>query len=114
MYYKKLIVSSIMITMMFSCNSHKTTSENDSNLKNDKLYLENGFRKAAVIYSEIEGDCPYTISVEGESTLFDPINLEDEYKKSQATIWVKYHPLKMANRCNKANPVQITEIAKRD
>lgn len=108
------MLSGFAITMLFSCNTNKATLEDKSNVMNDKSFIENGFKKATVIYSEIEGDCPYTISVEGETTLFDPINLEENYKKSQANIWVKYHPLRMANRCDKANPVEITEISKRD
>ena len=100
--------------MIYSCNSNKKPLEVKSNVINDKSYIENGFKKATVIYSEVEGDCPYTISVEGESTLFDPINLGEDYKISQATIWVKYHPLRIPNRCDKANPVEITEIASRN
>ncbi len=114
MKYSKFILSNVMILLMFSCNSNKATSEDDSSLISDKSNIENGFKKATVIYSETEGDCPYTISVEGETTLFDPVNLGEEYKKSQATIWVKYRPLRMPNRCDKANPVEITDIDSRN
>jgi hypothetical protein len=82
--------------------------------QSDLKMSEDGFKKATVIYSNSEGDCPYTISVEGETTLFDPINLDENFKTSQAKIWVKYHPLRMPNRCEKANPVEITEISERN
>jgi hypothetical protein len=113
MHYRRLILTSVSLLLMYSCNSNKKTLEDNTIMMSDKSYIENGFKKATVIYSEVEGDCPYTISVEGESTLFDPINLGEDYKISQATIWVKYHPLRMANRCDKANPVEITDIDSR-
>ncbi len=83
-------------------------------MSTDKFHSENGFKKATIVFSEVEGDCAYTLSVDGESTLFDPINLGEEFKKSQTTIWVKYRPLRMPNRCDKANPVEITEISSRN
>lgn len=113
MLYRRLIITSVSLLLMCSCNSNKKTLEDKSNTLKDKNYQENGFKKATVIFSEIEGDCPYTISVEGESTLFDPINLGEDYKKSQASIWVKYRPLRIPNRCDKANPVEITDIDSR-
>lgn len=109
----------VLILMMISCNSHKATSdkmtsEDMTNMKNEKTFVENDYKKAVVIFSDSETDCPYTISVDGETTLFDPINLENNYKKAQSKIWVKYRPLRMANRCEKANPVEITAIAERE
>ncbi|MEX0996350.1 MAG: hypothetical protein WDZ45_04835 [Flavobacteriaceae bacterium] len=109
------IAFGILSLFIFSCQSKKeatlTTTEtmNQSELK----MSEDGFKKATVVYSEVEDDCPYTISVDGESTLFDPINLEEEYKKSQNNIWVKYRSLRMPNRCEKATPVEITDISMR-
>lgn len=110
-----LMSAGLVILFAFSCQPKKNTTLNSKEDINpsDLKMSEEGFKKATVIYSEIKGDCPYTISVEGESTLFDPINLGEDYKTSQATIWVKYRPLRMPNRCDKANPVEITEIASR-
>ncbi len=98
--------------LVISCNTNKEVLETKDAMS-EKMKLEEGFKKATVIYSTLEGDCPYTISVEGESVLFDPVNLESNFKKNQEKVWVKYHPLRMPNRCDKANPVEITEIVKR-
>lgn len=107
-----LISAGLLMLFAFSCQPKKNTTHNstmDMNQSDVKM-SEQGFKKATVIYSELEGDCPYTLSVEGETTLFDPINLGEEHKKSQTTIWVKYRPLRIPNRCDKANPVEITDI----
>jgi len=111
-----LICAGVLILFAFSCQTKKNTTLNSKEDMNqlDLKMSEEGFKKATVIYSEIEGDCPYTISVEGESTLFDPINLGENFKKSQAAIWVKYRPLRIPNRCDKANPIEITEISSRN
>lgn len=115
---KAIYLFSISVFMLFtfSCQPKKNTTLNapESMSQSDLKMSEEGFKKATVIHSNIEGDCLYTISVEGESTLFDPINLEENYKRSQEKIWVKYHPLRMPNRCEKANPVEITGIASRN
>lgn len=55
---------------------------------------DEGFKKDTVINSDTEGDCPYTISVDGESTLFDPINLSKEYKKTSNQYLGKIPPIK--------------------
>lgn len=78
----------------------------------DKM-IEDGFKRATVIYSTVPGDCMYTLAVEGESSLFDPTNMETKFQKSQMKIWVKYIPLRMPNRCEKAMPIEITEIHSR-
>lgn len=97
---------------LFSCQSKKTTA--DTMMISESKMIEDGFKKATVVYSSVPGDCEFTIAVEGESVLFDPINLEGMYQKSQEKIWVKYNPLRMPNRCDKANPVEIIEISSRN
>ena len=75
---------------------------------------EAGFAKATIVASDMEGDCPFTMSVEGDTVLLDPINLEENYMKQGEKIWVKFTRLKMMNRCDKANPVRVEEIQKRE
>lgn len=105
-------LTTIAFLFLISCQSKKASTETIK-ISEEKMITE-GFKKAVVIYSAVPGDCEYTISVEGESTLFDPINLEASYKNSQTKIWVKYNPLRMPNRCEKANPVEITDISSRN
>ena len=101
-----------------ACNSAKNTTENtmkDKVMKMNEKLIAEGFKKAIVIESKIENDCPYTLMMDGnKDILFDPINLEEKYKSNGEEIWVKYRPLRRQNRCAKANPVEITAIQKRE
>lgn len=105
--YKLYFILVLLLTAT-SCQSKKTSS--DTMKISESKMIENGFKKATVVYSTIPGDCEFTIAVEGETVLFDPINLEGKFQKSQAKIWVKYIPLRMPNRCEKASPIEISEI----
>jgi hypothetical protein len=99
------------------CSSTKTSNEvsltNESAMTLEQME-EAGYTKGTIVSSEAEGDCPYVIALEDDSSrMFDPINLENTYKKNGTKIWFKYTGLRMMNRCEKANPVTITEIQKR-
>ncbi|WP_339609082.1 hypothetical protein [uncultured Planktosalinus sp.] len=110
-----LIIKSFLfffLILLISCNSSKKSSETESSINETKM-IEKGFQKAVVIFSENEKVCPFTLSVEGVDYLLDPINLEKTFKVNQEKIWVNYRPLRMANRCDKATPVEIIEIEKR-
>lgn len=100
------------LILLISCNSSKKSSESENSI-NETNMIEKGFQKAIVIFSENENICPYTLSVEGVDYLLDPINLEQAFKVNQQKIWVSYRSLRMANRCDKATPVEIIEIVNR-
>lgn len=109
--------SAIILTLAItSCCSltktPKTSSESDIKKleQNDKLFLDQGYSKGTIVYSDIKGDCEYTIRVESTGTLFDPINLENNFKKDGAKIWFTFNGLRMMNRCDKANPISIDNI----
>tara|TARA_R110000850_G_scaffold271031_2_gene404632 strand:+ start:18432 stop:18770 length:339 start_codon:yes stop_codon:yes gene_type:complete len=96
---------------VMSCNSNKKVSE-DNKISSDQELIDEGFKKAVILHSDKEEDCPYVLSIDNESLLFDPVNLESNYKSANIEVWVKYRPLRMPNRCEKANPVEIIEIRK--
>ena len=110
---------SLFLLLALACNSSKnTTSNNDNemsseNNKTEQKMMEAGFKKGTIVFSEEEGDCPYTIQIEESGNFLDPINLEESYKAGGTEVWVKYNGLRRMNRCVKANPVSISEIQKR-
>lgn len=118
-----LIKTSIFVLTLVAvscCSSKKTTTEVEgratetAEMKSQEM-MKNGFKSGTIVASTAEGDCPFTIQMEGEETYFlDPINLEEAYKNNGEKIWFKFSPLRMMNRCDKANPVSITEIQKRE
>lgn len=102
-------IPAAFVMLAFSCNTNKSVSGENRDISSEKME-EAGFQKVELVVSDTEGDCPYTLQIKGQETLLDPINLEDTYKKSGISLWVKYRPLRMPNRCEKANPVEIMEI----
>jgi len=101
-----------------ACNSAKeTTSESNTmtsvEKQDEQKMMDAGFKKGVIVFSEKEGDCPYTIKIEQDETYYDPINLEESYKKEGEKVWFQFNPLRRMNRCVKANPVFVSEIQKR-
>jgi hypothetical protein len=111
MKLSKTSILFILLLVTMSCQCKKSTSQTMD--RPEGKMIEDGFKKATIVHSSLHGDCEYTFAVEGETNLFDPINLEDKFQKSQNKIWVKYRPLRMPNRCEKASPVEVTEIYQR-
>jgi len=117
---KFLNVSILLLSIfLFSCNStNKSVSDNSEKETqiDAKKMTEEGFIKGTIVTSKVEGDCPITIQVDGKdgSYFLDPINLDDNYKKEGEKIWFKFGGLRMMNRCEKANPISIIEIQKRN
>ena len=108
------------LALFTSCNSAKSNvngeSEPMATSEENLKMVEAGFMKGTVIHSTKEGDCPYVIDVDDANYdyMLDPINLDENYKADGAKIWFKFAGLRMPNRCEKANPVNITEIQTRE
>ncbi|RFN59000.1 hypothetical protein [Marixanthomonas ophiurae] len=101
-----------------ACNSTKETPSDNNEMisiekQNEQKMMDAGFKKGMIVFSEKEGDCPYTIKLEEGDTYYDPINLEESYKKDGEKVWFQFNPLRRMNRCVKANPVFVSEIQKR-
>lgn len=103
------------------CSTTKTVKETEKDATTNTVSMDTqkmmdlGYKKATTVASSLTGDCPFTLQIEGDNSyLLDPINLEEGYKADGIKLWVKYTPLKMMNRCDKANPVNIVEIQKRE
>jgi len=77
---------------------------------------EEGFLKGVIRYSAAEGDCPYVIEVESTdyNYMLDPVNLESEFMTDGVQIWFKFAGLRRPNRCEKASPVNLLEIQRRN
>ncbi len=110
----------IATILVISCNSTSKTTTEDASTDTEasameaKKMMEAGFKKAVIVSSKAEGDCPYVLKMEENNNMLDPINLEEGMKKDGLKVWVTYQGLRMMNRCEKANPVSIVEIEKRN
>ncbi len=116
LFKSTLLLASIII--MSCCSSTKSTSNsetsNTAEMESKKM-MDEGYKMGVIVTSRKEGDCPITIQIQDEETyLLDPINIAEMYKVIDGDkVWVKYTGLRMMNRCEKANPVSLTEIQKR-
>ncbi|GEQ84665.1 hypothetical protein ULMS_01730 [Patiriisocius marinistellae] len=117
-----MIIRTLILTLCISitacCTSKKSTTdanmdstEKSEIMMTDAKMMEAGFKQGVIVASNIEGDCPFTIKIDGDQPYFlDPINLDDMYKKDGMKIWFTFNGLRMMNRCEKANPVNVNEI----
>lgn len=92
----------------------ETTATTTETIDPQKM-MAAGYLLGTIVYSDKEGDCPYTIQMPGDKMEFyylDPINLEEKYKKDGQKVWIKFNGLRRMNRCDKATPAEITDIKK--
>lgn len=118
----KILKTSLVFLILIAtscCTSSKTSKNETKNesqemMANSKKMMAAGFTMGTIVASTKTGDCPYVISSEigGNKVLYDPINLDEMYKKDGMKVWYKYNGLRMMNRCDKANPVNVSEVQK--
>lgn len=119
MNYLKTIFALSTLVLLSSCNQ-KATTDALAETKKTEMHTKmtsNGFKMGTIVASKEEGDCPFVIQLEEEDKqpyFFDPINLDESFKVNGQKIWFTFGPLRMMNRCEKANPVSIIEIQKRE
>jgi hypothetical protein len=118
MNYMKTIFALTTLVVLSSCNQ-KATNDAMAETKKTEMHTKmtaNGFKMGTIVASKVEGDCPYVIEMEGDNKPYylDPINLDESFKKNGEKIWFTFGPLRMMNRCEKANPVSIIEMEKRE
>ena len=77
-----------------------------------KQMVADGYTMGVIVASTAKDDCPYVIKSELKTgtVMYDPINLDKAYMKDGMKVWYKYNPLRMMNRCEKANPVSLEDM----
>ena len=113
----KPIYIALFVFTISGCNSIKERPIQNpkGSIKKNKTtkLIPEEFTAGVIQESTKKGDCLFTILVTSkgkESLHFDPINLDEAYKKNGLAVFFKYRPLRMMNRCQRANPVEIQEI----
>ena len=109
----KLIIigMSILTSSILSCKSTEKMNKEESSVQKSIAQVQDkvGYTSGTIVFSKAEGDCEYTIQTR-DGLFYDPINMEDAYKKEGAVVWFTFRGLRMPNRCPKANPIELTEI----
>ena len=114
---KLLSLSLLLLLTINSCNTANkaTDTKNETEQQMDsKKMIADGYLAGEISISTKENDCPVTILVEGKTGPYylDAINLSENFSEDGEKIWFKFTPLRRMNRCDKANPINITEIVK--
>ena len=116
-----MIVKHMYVTLFIllgvCCSSKKTSTDiapksQINTVKKTELISKN-FTPGVIQESPKNEDCLFTILVSEQNKQpysLDPINLDEAYKKNGLAVSFKYRPLRMVNRCQSANPVEIQEI----
>lgn len=117
----KLILSfliSLIISTSASCNSQKTMShklhKNELKSSTDSSTNKSKYTYGTIIINKENSECSVLIELE-DGVFFDPINLDEKFesfKIDKLKIKFTYQPLRMMNRCDKANPISIVELLK--
>ncbi len=102
------------VVLFASCKNTKEVAQDNAEQKiTEEIVDLKEYTTGVIVYSEKEGDCEYTIKLK-DGLFYDPINLEDAYKVDGMAVYFKFRGLRMLNRCNKANPVSIEKMVKKD
>lgn len=108
---KTLSIIALISIMLSGCNSKKQAMQEENN--RDEQMIAQGYFKGTIQFSDQEGDCPYKIIVSnGDNSLifYDPTNLGEAFKKDKAIVYFKFRGLRMMNRCDRASPIEVTEM----
>ena len=107
---KKIVLGAVIALCVISCkNTDQVAKENANKETKEASFDPSEYKKGTIVYSDKEDDCEYTIQLK-EDLYYDPIDLEDSFKKDGMIVYFKYRVLRMKNRCLKANPISINEI----
>ncbi len=107
-----LLLGTAALLCIASCkNTEEVAKDNTKESITEKTFDPTGYTSGTIVYSKEKDDCEYTIRLD-DGYYYDPINLEDSFKKDGMVVYFKFRGLRMMNRCNKAGPVSIEEMVK--
>ncbi len=113
-----LLIAVVFTTVSCSSSKSKEKMAEETAKEESKLIdsmMKAGYSQGIIVYSDKEGDCAYTILMEKDASLmYDPQNLDPQFQNNGQKVWFTFHPLRMPNRCDKANPVNISDIKVRE
>lgn len=93
-----------------SCGQKAVTEETSKTTEmTSSTFDSTGYTSGTIVQSKAEGDCEWTIKL-ADGRHFDPMTMDKSVMKDGVKVWFKFIPQRRMNRCDKASPVEITEI----
>ena len=111
----KKTVFLIAISLFFNCKESKQIGDKQVKENKNKIekLLNQGYKVGTFILNK-DSNCTYLIKDKENSSLLDPINLDDEkyaeYKNLKEDIYYKYLPLRRMSRCSNTIPIKLIEM----
>lgn len=115
----------VLITIASSCDATKNASKSDPQTQEteektaqdmSKKYQSEGYNLGTVVFMK-DSDCTYVIKDDKTGTMYDPINIDDSayktFKTNNAKVYYKFIGLRMMNRCEGIQPIQLNALEKR-
>ena len=112
-----------LVLLSESCDSAKSATTSDqadtkqTETVNEEKLMAEGYMVGTIKLTE-NSDCPCIIIDEKTGAKYDPINMNEkgftEFQLNDSKVYYKCSFLRMKNRCNEAQPVQLTDIKKRE
>ena len=68
-----------------------------------------GFTKAVIVDRTGLDGCSFLIQT-SDSVIYEPINMEEKYKKDGLQIYIKFKRSRIATTCMNGQPIIISEI----
>tara|TARA_B100000768_G_C11021480_1_gene266272 strand:- start:90 stop:419 length:330 start_codon:yes stop_codon:yes gene_type:complete len=97
----------LVLALIFSqCISTKKSIPNQQNL----IMTKKGFTKAVIVDRTGLDGCSFLIQA-SDSVIYEPINMEEKYKKDGLQIYIKFKRSRIATTCMNGQPIIISEIA---
>lgn len=100
-------ITLIVLLIIFSCNSSKSTTK-----KATVNYEKEGYT-FGIIEPKDSGNCSWVI-VDSENIKYEPENIKDEkfarFSTKKMSIYFKFLPLRKRNNCKDTSPIVLTEV----
>lgn len=107
------LIAAATITIS-SCGQKAVT---DKNLKTtdvkETTFDATGYTAGTIVQSKTEGDCKWSIELK-DGKYVEAIDMNKDFLVNGTTVWIKYTPQRRMQRCDKAAPVAINEMVKRE
>ena len=106
-YIKPIALIFFLVLLRVSCDITKLTVN-----KTVVTYQKEGYLLGTIIPKDT-GNCGWIIT-DSKNNTYDPINITDQkflsFSLKKETIYFKFLPLRMKNRCKNTSPIALVEV----
>lgn len=102
-------LSLIAAITLSCCGQKEITNDVKTNNAKEENFNATGYTAGTIVQSKEEGDCEWTIKLE-DGRYLDPMSMNKDFMNDGAAVWVKFLPQRRMQRCDKASPVELSDI----